>query len=139
MDNEGMITDAAVRVMVMTSETTWRGIAASIGMLNGTALVNGMEFVRQGEWLNMMISDGVWRLSLKILGVSSWPAGDVCTTIGTWRILHLKQRRVHRRVIFCFFPHMFHGAFAAVQFPLLDQFTRKSLQIMPASHKFSLR
>ena len=68
MDNEGMITDAAVRVIVMTSETTWRGIAASIGMLNGTALVNGMEFVGQGKGLHMMISDGVWRWSLKLLG-----------------------------------------------------------------------
>lgn len=68
MDNEGIITDAAVRVMVMTSGMTWRDIAANIGMLNGTALVNGMEFVGQGTWSQLMISDGVWRWSLKILG-----------------------------------------------------------------------
>lgn len=27
-----------------------------------------MEFVGQGKWLHVMISDGVWRWSLKILG-----------------------------------------------------------------------
>ena len=53
MDNEGMITDAAVRVMVMTLGMTWRDIAASIGMLIGTALVHGMEFVGQGKWLHL--------------------------------------------------------------------------------------